>query len=171
MSAEGAEDFALLGLGSNIDPYAHMGQAVARIAERYPGARVSPLYLTAAVGFDGADFLNAAMAIQPGTGVAELAAWLRALEDELGRRRDAPRFSDRPIDVDLVAFGSRVRELPPVLPRPDLAQEAFTLRPCADIAPGYVHPLLGRTLQALAAEDASAARMRPVAMGRWWETQ
>lgn len=171
MSADGASDLALLGLGSNVDPYAHMGKAVARIAERFPGAKVSPLYLTAAVGFDGADFLNAAMAIRPDTGVTELGAWLKALEDELGRRRDGPRFSDRAIDVDIVAFGSRVSEVPPVLPRPDLVQEAFTLRPCADIAPDYLHPLLGRTLQALAADDAVAAKMRPVATGRWWETQ
>ena len=171
MSADGGAGPALLSLGSNIEPYLHMGRAVEQIVERFPDAQVSPLYLTAAVGFEGADFLNAAMAIRADVDVAELDAWLTALEDGMGRRRDGPRFSDRPIDVDIVAFGSRVSEVPPVLPRPDLVQEAFTLRPCADIAPDYLHPLLGRTLQALAADDAVAAEMRPVATRRWWETQ
>lgn len=171
MSADGAQARALLSLGSNIDPYANMDRAVARITERFPGAQVSPLYLTAAVGFDGADFLNAAMAIRPGVGVEALDAWLTALEDALGRRRGGPRFSDRPIDVDIVAFGGMVRQARPVLPRPDLVREPFTLRPCADIAPGYRHPVLGRTLEALLADDAAAAAMRPVAAGRWWEAQ
>lgn len=171
MSAGAGPDLALLALGSNVEPRRNMGEAVARILQRFPGAQVSPLYLTAAVGFDGADFLNAAVAVRTDIGLLELAAWLAALEDAMGRRRDVPRFSDRPIDVDIVAFGSQVRQERPVLPRPDLVQEAFTLRPCADIAPDYRHPLLGRTLRELAAADAGAAGMRAAATGRWWEAR
>lgn len=168
MSVVNGPELVLLGLGSNIQPHAHMGEAVARISERFPQAQVSPLYRTAAVGFEGADFLNAAMALRTDVELVELDAWLTALEDGMGRRREGPRFSDRPIDVDIVAFGSRVRAAAPVLPRPDLLDEAFTLRPCADIAPQYVHPVLGRTLEVLLAEDPVAMAMRPTMTGRWW---
>lgn len=159
----------LLSLGSNVDPDANMRRAVARLLERFPGARVSPLYLTRAVGFDGADFLNAAMVVRSDLAPGPLHAWLTALEDAAGRRRDVPRFSDRPIDVDIAAFDDVVRAAAPELPRPELVEQAFTLRPCADVAPDYLHPLLGRTLAELAAADPAAAAMRPAMGGRWWE--
>lgn len=169
MSAGRAREPVLLSLGSNVDPQANMRRAVVRILERFPGGLVSPLYLTRAVGFDGADFLNAAMAIDSDLPPPGLHAWLTALEDGFGRRRDVPRFSDRPIDVDIAAFGATVRTASPVLPRPELVEQAFTLRPCADLAPDYPHPLLGRTLAELSAADPQAAAMRPAATGRWWD--
>ena len=37
-----------------------------------------------------------------------LDAWLHALEDAQGRRRDVPRFSSRTLDIDLVLYGDVV---------------------------------------------------------------
>ena len=54
---------ALLSLGSNVEPLPHLQHAVAALRGRFGPLRVSPAYRTPAVGFDGPDFLNAAVAL------------------------------------------------------------------------------------------------------------
>jgi 2-amino-4-hydroxy-6-hydroxymethyldihydropteridine diphosphokinase len=64
-----------------------------------------------------------------------------------GRRRGPEKFSSRPLDIDLLLYGSRVDPEPPLrLPRRDILEHGFVLRPLADVAPGLVHPLTGRTI-------------------------
>jgi len=141
---------AYLSLGSNLEPETHLARAVDEIGERFGPIVVSPTYRTAAVGFEGPDFLNAAAIIDSDIDVNALDAWLHALEDAHGRRRDQPRFSSRPLDIDIVFFDDLVLKGPGhlELPRPDL-KHAFVLRPLADIAPDYVHPVSGFTLAQL----------------------
>lgn len=141
---------ALLSLGSNIDARRHLDLAVAALRERFGEVRVSACYRTPAVGFVGDDFLNAAAALNTELGPRELDAWLHALEDAHGRRRDVPRFSSRTLDVDLVYYDDQVLKGPGNLeiPRPEL-KHAFVLGPLAEIAPGFVDPVQGRTLAAL----------------------
>lgn len=136
---------AWLSLGSNQSPQCHLAAALRELRERFGELVVSPVYRTRAVGFDGPDFLNLAVGLDSDLDAVELDRWLHALEDRHGRRRDGPRFSSRTLDVDLVLFGDEVREGPGHLrlPRPDLVQHAFVLKPMADIAPDVRHPLQG----------------------------
>lgn len=91
----------------------------------------------------------------------ELNDWLHALEDRHGRRRDVPRFSDRTLDVDIVFYDQLVTDRPGHLQVPrDELRHAFVLRPIADIAPDFVHPVSGRTMAELwRAFPADAASM------------
>jgi 2-amino-4-hydroxy-6-hydroxymethyldihydropteridine diphosphokinase len=141
---------AYLSLGSNLEPQAHLHRAIDELRERFGAATVSPVYRTSAVGFDGPDFLNAAAIVDSDLDVFALDAWLHALEDAHGRRRDTPRFSDRPLDIDIVFFDDLVLKGPGHLeiPRPEL-QYAFVLKPLADIAPDFRDPLSGKTLTEL----------------------
>jgi 2-amino-4-hydroxy-6-hydroxymethyldihydropteridine diphosphokinase len=141
---------AYLSLGSNQDALAHLARARRELEARFPGARFSPLYRTPAVGFDGADFLNAGAVVHSDLGLVELDAWLHALEDAHGRRRDVPRFSDRPLDVDVVFYDDLVFQGPGNLrvPRPEL-RHAFVLKPLAGLAPTYHEPESGQTLAQL----------------------
>ncbi len=138
---------AYLSLGSNQQPDEHLRRAVVELRERFGDVLVSPFYRTPAVGFDGVDFLNAAAIIETDMTPVSLDAWLHALEDAHGRRRDVPRFSDRPLDIDLVFYDDLVMKGPGhlELPRPEL-QHAFVLKPLADIAPSFRDPVDGRTL-------------------------
>lgn len=141
---------AYLSLGSNIEPDRNLRDAIRALRERFGALVVSPTYRTPAEGFDGPDFLNNAVMLQTDLDVHSLDAWLHALEDAHGRRRDQPRFSSRPLDIDVVFFDSLVLKGAGNLeiPRPEL-RHAFVLKPLADIAPDFVDPLSGRSLAEL----------------------
>ena len=140
----------LLSLGSNVQPTHYLRLAVEALRACFGPIDVSPAYRTAAVGFDGPDFVNNGVQLQTDWELQALDDWLHALEDRHGRDRSGPRFSDRTLDVDVVFFGDRIVEGPGHLrvPRPEL-KHAFVLKPLADIAPAFVDPLSGKTLAAL----------------------
>ncbi|MCL1635798.1 2-amino-4-hydroxy-6-hydroxymethyldihydropteridine diphosphokinase [Luteimonas sp. SX5] len=145
---------AYLSLGSNVDPERNLRSAIAALRERFGDATLSSVYRTAAVGFDGPDFLNAAAIVETDLGPQALNDWLHALEDAHGRDRSGPRFGDRPLDIDIVFYDDRILEGPGHLrlPRPEL-KHAFVLMPLAQIAPDFVDPGSGRSLAQLWAES------------------
>ncbi|HET6604681.1 MAG TPA: 2-amino-4-hydroxy-6-hydroxymethyldihydropteridine diphosphokinase [Xanthomonadaceae bacterium] len=142
---------AFLSLGSNLEPERHLRAAAQALCERFGAVAFSPVYRSPAVGFRGPEFLNCAARIHTDLDPIALDAWLHALEDRHGRRRDVPRLSSRTLDVDLVLYGDRVLRGPGnlELPRPELAEHAFVLAPMVDLAPQRVHPTLGVTLALL----------------------
>lgn len=87
-------------------------------------------------------------------GQAEPAALLRALhaiETRFGRRRLAVNAA-RSLDLDLIDVAGMVRDAPdPILPHPRAHLRAFVLAPLAEVVPGWIHPRLGRTAEALLA--------------------
>ena len=141
---------AYLSLGSNLEPRRHLGAALDELRARFSAISVSPAYRSKAVGFDGADFVNLAVALDTELEPQALNDWLHALEARHGRRRDVPRYSDRTLDVDIVLYGERVIDGPGHLqiPRKEL-RHAFVLKPLADIAPELRHPLSGRSMAEL----------------------
>jgi 2-amino-4-hydroxy-6-hydroxymethyldihydropteridine diphosphokinase len=156
---------AYLSLGSNLDAQANIASAIHALRARFGEVRVSPVYRTAAVGFDGADFLNAAAMIDSDLDPLALDAWLHALEDAHGRDRSGPRFGDRTLDIDLVLYDDRILDGPGSLrlPREEL-RHAFVLRPLAEIAPEAVEPRSGCTLAELWAQSPERdVAMQPVA--------
>lgn len=162
---------AYLSLGSNIDALTHLRGARDALREAFADVRMSPVYVTTAVGFDGPDFHNAAAAIETRLDPVTLNAWLHALEDAHGRDRSGPRFGDRTLDIDIVLYADDAGR--PVvmtgqgnlqLPRDEL-RHAFVLKPLADVAPDVVVPGDGRTLAAL--WNAHCDREREFAVRDW----
>ena len=133
---------AYLGFGSNIDAPANIASGIAALRERFGGVRLSPIYRSAAVGFEGSDFINLVAAIETGMSPLELRAFLHALEDRHGRARDVPKFSDRTLDIDILLYDD-LYLLSPVLeiPRGEILTSAHVLRPLADLAPDLLHPV------------------------------
>lgn len=157
-----------LSLGSNVEPQRHLTAALDELRARFGALAVSPAYRTKSVGFDGADFVNLAIGLDTDLSPQELNDWLHALEDRQGRRRDVPRFSDRTLDLDVVFYDRLVTEGPGHLQIPrDELRHAFVLRPIADIAPQFVHPVTGRTMAELWA--AFPAETAPMTVESWLE--
>lgn len=146
---------ALLSLGSNVEPEIHLRRAIAALHARFDDVVVSPVYRFPAVGYSGPDFLNAAATLRTGLSPEGLNDWLHALEDAHGRDRSGPRYSDRTLDIDIVLFDDAVLDGAEHLriPRDEL-RHAFVLRPAAEIAPDWVHPVERVTLADLWAAHA-----------------
>ncbi len=141
-----------LGIGSNVSPERHVREAIARLQDTFGAVALSPIYRSRAVGFDGDDFINLVARIETDLSPWELRDWLRALEDEHGRKRSGPKFSDRVLDVDIILFGDRVMDDERLrLPRPELFDFAHVLRPLAELAPDRVCPGDGRTFREIRA--------------------
>ena len=140
-------EIAYLGIGSNVQPELHVAIAIERLGKRFDHVRFSPIYQSPAVGFDGDDFINLVASVETELTPLALRDWLRALEDEYGRDRNVPKFSDRILDVDILLYGDLVsQEQGLELPRPELFHFAHVLRPLAELAPQLVCPGDGRTI-------------------------
>ncbi|MGH8111992.1 MAG: 2-amino-4-hydroxy-6-hydroxymethyldihydropteridine diphosphokinase [Rhodanobacteraceae bacterium] len=136
---------AYLSLGSNVEPERHLRDALQALRARFGALDASRTYRSAAVGFEGAAFLNSAAGFGCDVGRTDLRAWLRDLEDASDRDRSLPRYADRTLDLDIALWceaGACTT---------DLTQEEFerahVLAPLADIAPDLKEPFTGTTLR------------------------
>ena len=76
---------------------------------------------------------------------------LFAIEQSFDRTR-LSRNAPRTLDLDLIAHGREVLDQPGLtIPHPRAHERLFVMGPLAEIAPGWVHPVLGRTATDLAA--------------------
>lgn len=115
-------------------------------------ANCSPIYRTPPHPGAGLmpEFYNVVVAVRANIPVYTLLRRLKAIE-RLAGRRARPRWSARPLDLDLLDHGGRVVNWPAptrpggpiVLPHPLLHRRGFVLVPLADIAPRWRHPVLG----------------------------
>ncbi len=137
-----------LSLGSNIEPERHLRLGVQELATRYRDLELSPVYRNAAVGFDGAEFMNLAARCDVTETLEELLADLAQIHDLAGRARGEQRFADRTLDIDVLMYGELPVDTPVELPRSDILKYSFVLKPMCDIAPDEVHPVTGRTMAA-----------------------
>jgi len=101
---------------------------------------------------DQPDFLNAAALIETELGPAALKAQvLQEIEWTLGRVRSADKNAPRPIDLDITLFNDQILDTEHRhIPDPDLLCYPHIAVPMADLAPLYVHPESGQTLQQIA---------------------
>ena len=136
-----------LGLGSNIDPEEHLGFAVRKLRERYGDIEASAVYRSAAVGFDGDDFLNLVVRLQSDATATEICEEIERLHSLVGRVRGGKKWVSRPLDIDLLLYDDLIVDAPPVrVPRSDILDYSFVLRPMAELAPDLVHPVTGKTM-------------------------
>jgi len=133
-------------LGSNVEPQINIQKAVAAMREVFGELQLSPVYESAAVGFEGDDFLNLVVAFETEASIHDVVARSRFIEDELGRDRSQSKFSPRPIDLDILLFGDLVMNAPGIqIPRGDIVKQAFVLKPLQDLAGDVLHPQNGRS--------------------------
>jgi 2-amino-4-hydroxy-6-hydroxymethyldihydropteridine diphosphokinase len=150
---------AAIALGSNLesrfgDREANLREAVRRVGELGEVRAVSSFYDTEPVGYLAQPrFLNGAMLLETKLGAVELMRGLLGVERAMGRERvGAIAKGPRVIDLDLLLYGDWVlwsEEL--MLPHPAMAERRFVLEPLAEIAPEWVHPVLGVTVRELLA--------------------
>lgn len=99
----------IIGIGSNIDAGYHIPRMLELLAERFEVVQVSTMVQTTAIGLtDQPDYTNGAVRIETDLSMDELSAFLKQLEDRMGRDRSQPRFGPRNIDLDILIWNNRV---------------------------------------------------------------
>lgn len=137
-------------IGSNIDRERHVCAALDALNREGRDLRISSVYESEAVGFDGAPFYNLVVGFETDWPLAELNRWLKQVEDHNGRDRAHPKFSARTLDIDVLLYDDLVGEHDGILlPRPEITENAFVLCPLAEIAPELEHPLLKQDYRSL----------------------
>ena len=157
-----------LSLGSNLDPEHHIACALDGLSECFGELRLSSVYESKAVGFDGGNFLNMVVAAETGLSLPAISQMIKALETRYGRRRDQARFSSRTLDIDILTFGElQGTHHGIVLPRPEITENAYVLWPMSEICPERTDPQSGQTYAALwAGYDRNRQQLWPVNF-RW----
>ncbi len=148
-----------LGLGSNLgDRARNIERAVELLGERMQVELVSKLYETPPMYEEHQPpFLNAVCRCAAPPAPRDLLPFIQEIEAALGRV-PGPKNSPRPLDIDILLYGSLTLNEPDfVIPHPGIAERPFVLVPLAEIDPGAVHPVTGKTAAAMLAELAPAA--------------
>lgn len=100
-------------------------------------------------GASGGRFINCAAGIKTSLKPAELLGLLKSIEREMGRSRTA-RFGTRVIDLDIIFYGGMtVHRRGLDIPHPLAHERAFVLAPLVEIAPDFIHPVLGKNVRSL----------------------
>ena len=133
-------------LGSNVDREAKIYLAVTALRDQFGEVELSPVYDSEAVGFEGSNFLNLVAGVDTGLEVESVVGVFRAIEEQLGRDRSLPKFASRPIDLDILTYDDLIVDVPGIrIPRPEILENAFVLKPLQDIAPHDLHPESGES--------------------------
>ncbi len=139
-----------LSIGSNIDREQNIRSGIDALQRRFGNLVCSALYETEAVGFDGDNFYNLVAKIETGEDVESLVSTLKQIEDAHGRIRTGPRFSSRKLDIDILLYDDLIRDDALVsVPRDEILENAFVLKPLAELAGELRHPQLGSSYQEL----------------------
>ncbi|MCP9452533.1 MAG: 2-amino-4-hydroxy-6-hydroxymethyldihydropteridine diphosphokinase [Nitrospira sp.] len=157
-----------IGFGSNIGDrldYCHRAMTLLSLLPHSQITGASSLYETEPVS-DGTDpgdgwFLNGVVALDSMLLPRHLLSFLREIERALGRDVDH-RGGPRTIDLDLLAYGSRVVQEPDlIVPHPRLQHRRFVLVPLSEVAAEWVHPVNNLSVKQMVDQltDSSVVRL------------
>ncbi len=143
-----------LALGSNIgDRQVNLQAAIHALEPEVHPTVCSPVYETPPWGYlDQPNFLNQVIEAETHLSPPKLLNYIKEIEQQRGRQetfRNGPRL----IDLDIIFYDQEVIDSPPLtIPHPRLESRAFVLVPLADLAPQYLHPILGVSILDLLAK-------------------
>jgi 2-amino-4-hydroxy-6-hydroxymethyldihydropteridine diphosphokinase len=148
---------AAIALGSNLhsrfgNREANLREAVRRVGELGEVQAVSSFHDTEPAGYvEQPRFLNGALLLETELAPVELMRALLGVERAMGREREgAVAKGPRLIDLDLLLYDDQVVETEELtLPHPEMQERRFVIEPLVEIAPEWVHPVLGRTMRDL----------------------
>ena len=162
---------AYIGIGSNLgDRAGNLLLAVRGLMEAsFAVTKLSAIYETGPVEIESdLPFLNMVAEIKAESITpSQMMARLLRIEYLLGRR-DKSLKKPRTIDLDLLFYGREHTDSPFLtVPHPRVQKRNFVLMPMAEIAPGFVHPILHMDMKTLLGEcqdESAVARWNPISM-------
>jgi len=142
-----------LGLGTNLgNREGNLKEALHKIEETIGRiVAYSSVYETEPSGFESEnEFLNMVVHVETDLKPSGLLGRILMIEANLGRLRDAKKYSSRTIDIDILLYDKKIMsKVSLIIPHPLLHERRFVLVPLCEIAPEGIHPVLKRTFTSL----------------------
>lgn len=153
-------------LGSNLgNTYEYLNRAVVGLFETVgPVIKISPVYASPALGFEGPDFHNCVVKLETALTAAQVLKKIQVIENALGRERDGAQYQSRTIDIDILLYNDTIINTKAlIVPHNQMLTRKFVLQPLADIAPGLSIPATAETVQTALekCEDTSSLTKQP----------
>ena len=147
------EKDAFIGIGSNLGDKLQNCLKAVSLVDSVPGCRVraqSDFFRTAPVGGDDPEwYVNGVIDVITDGSAHTLLQILLAIEAQMGRVR-RKKWDSRVIDLDILLYAQDViQERTLKIPHPLMHMRRFVLVPMVQLAPGLVHPVLGKTMSQL----------------------
>ncbi|MEP0263565.1 2-amino-4-hydroxy-6-hydroxymethyldihydropteridine diphosphokinase [Dokdonia sp.] len=141
-----------LSLGSNQgNTYESLNKAIQLLfAQVGTVIKISPVYQSPALGFEGPDFHNCVIRMQTNLTPKKLLKSTLAIEMAMGRVREEGGYQSRPIDIDILLYDDVIVESPELtIPHPRMCERRFVLQPLADIAGELIDPAFAKAYSEL----------------------
>ncbi|ALM91812.1 MULTISPECIES: 2-amino-4-hydroxy-6-hydroxymethyldihydropteridine diphosphokinase [Alteromonas] len=139
----------LISVGSNIDKEHYIRESIKALKQNFDDVSYSSVYESESVGFDGSAFYNLVAKAVTSMSIIEVRDTFRQIESDNGRKHGEKKFCSRTLDLDLLTYDDQVTHEPVVLPREEILYNAFVLWPLAELVPNDIHPVEGKTYEAL----------------------
>ncbi len=151
-------------LGSNLgNRFEYLQNAVNSLFEEIGSiVKISPVYETPALGFEGEPFLNCAVWLQTDLKPSKILKKILEIEKRMGRRRNALKtYASRPIDIDIIFIDDFFIESEYLtVPHPEMENRRFVLQPLAELNSQLVHPISQKNIIKLLAETADESLLQ-----------
>ena len=134
-------------------------KAILFVSEKVQITKTAHLYESKAVGYeDQPNFLNTVVEGETALLPEDLLSFIKEVEKKVGRV-ETFHWGPRVIDIDIIfyddlIFKNNILEIP----HKEIPERDFVLVPLCEIAPSFVHPVLKKTIKALA-ESMTEAEM------------
>ena len=131
-------------IGSNLERERNVRDALDALGKTFGKLLLSPIYESAAYGFDGPPFYNLAVIFETLLDVRAVREKIQAIENQQGREVGENRSGSRSLDLDLLLYGNAIfHEQELDVPRREILEHSYILKPLADLLPGLPHPVTG----------------------------
>lgn len=132
----------IIGLGSNIgDRKKYLREAIHTLSQEIFEIKASSIYQSPPWGYESdLDYYNMVIVGETELGPKQMLSYLHQVEEAMGRSRekDAPRYVNRIIDLDLLHFSDMVLVQEDIeVPHPRMWERAFVMLPLLEVKPSY----------------------------------
>ena len=133
-------------IGSNLERERNVKDALTALGKTFGKLSRSPVYESAAYGFNGPPFYNLVVVFTTPLDVRAVREKIQAIENQQGRAIGGHRRGSRSLDLDLLLYDNAVwHDQGLDVPRREIFKHAYVLKPLADLLPAMSHPVTGES--------------------------
>jgi len=127
-------------------------------------SKISKVYSTPALGFEGNDFYNACIKVETKLKPKKILKILQGIESKLGRsKKTLDTYESREIDLDIIFYDDIIiKEKSLVIPHPEMQKRKFVLQPLLDVAKTIEHPVFKNSVEVLLEDCKDESSIEPI---------